>query len=593
AADVHVKGTVDLGKAPKWITPQMQQTELRDRIKRLNPSGKIDLDLRVQGPPERPLELQLEGDINPTAVNLTMDATSPTLRLKDLTGKIKLAIPRSVEIGSLEASIQFPPSPTTTTLPPIQLAASGLFSLTKSRLSMRTSGDLLSYKTVLPDVIPFTMSGPFSCSADVETKPHNPLKTLTEVQGLLNSDSSDPEDSRFKRIQRLFSLKASGEMGGCEFTHYHMPARVLNARGRFTATLDEVKSDGWIRSTWGGSDAETSGSLIWPNGVLLVQYDNRFDSLDLNAWVKMWGSQNRPGYVRKEPTPDEKAAEEALVVPEFDPAQRDTAYPFKSRIEGNIRAKRAKIRNFEMTDFDAHMWVYDYPDRLGFTQFDRIQAELYNGPIELGAWLFYNGSKIRWHVDTGLTDVRCEKIIEAQYNTKSTVTGALTAQVGLGGGPETGGKIRGNGVFDLKESRFLSNPIFMQLGKIMGLHELEDISFTRMNGDFQIENGMINLKNMDFKGALMELSASGSASLEGKLDLAVKYRFLSTIGRLPILSNITAALQEVTALVIKGHIGGSVNKPEISPDVLSLRKFKQLVGGTAEELSTTTIRNKN
>jgi hypothetical protein len=42
-------------------------------------------------------------------------------------------------------------------------------------------------------------------------------------------------------------------------------------------------------------------------------------------------------------------------------------------------------------------------------------------------------------------------------------------------------------------------------------------------------------------------------------------------------------LQEVTAMVIKGHIGGTVNKPEISPDVLSLRKFKQLVGGAPEE----------
>jgi hypothetical protein len=567
-ADLRLRGGLDLAQAPRWVTPEMMRNEKRALIKRMAPSGKAALDLDLSGPLFDPGELTLKGAVIPTSVSLTLDTTSPTIRFSGIEGKIQLAFPTEIRLDPLRMNIQAQGAAR-----PAQLTVSGPVSNTGLDLNWQTSGDLPHYKQLLPYILDyFQVDGPVTLSGRTQAnlKPPSgdgpPLPTtLAGAAGYLRKEFLAQEDSLagLVRLNQIvdWDFKTLVEANDCEFTHIFMPSRITHVRGRFQIGRDGLRSISPVRAQWGATDAFTEGWVrLTPEGVLRVDFTTSAPLMVVDDWAQRWGPRNRP-----------PQADEAAEVPEFDPAQKDKL-PVRVLIDGTLKGQRATFRRFPLENASAHFQFRDYKGPGSFLEFDRIEAGLFGGAFRMHPWLFSRGPRFRWNVNLEMDNVNCERLLEAHYGHKPTVTGLLSTRMSLRGISAKNGTMQGSGAFALKNSRFMGNPIFLALGNLLDSNELKDISFTRMESTFSIKNKDIAISQLSLAGSLMELEAEGSATTDGALDLTVVYRFLKFIPRFPFLKEVVQVVENVTSWFVKAHLGGTLQQPQISIVPLSVDK---------------------
>jgi hypothetical protein len=176
-------------------------------------------------------------------------------------------------------------------------------------------------------------------------------------------------------------------------------------------------------------------------------------------------------------------------------------------------------------------------------------------------------------------------MLEATHGKKSTVTGLLSAQAGLTGRGAGREDIAGSGSFALRSSRFLHNPILAALGNALQSKELTDIAFSDMRGDFALHRSVVDLKKVRLKGSLLQLEANGQAGLDGRLDLMAIHEFLGPVGnvmeKIPLLKVVPKIVNEVGKILLKTHIGGTTEKPDVtivpfSADELKILEFREV-----------------
>lgn len=584
-ADLRLRGDLDLAQAPRWVTPEMMRNEKQALIKRMAPSGKAALDLDLTGPLFDPGKLTLKGAVIPTSVSLTLDTTSPTIRFSGIEGKIQLAFPTEIRLDPLRMNIQAQGAAR-----PAQLTVSGPVSNTGLDLNWQTSGDLPHYKQLLPYILDyFQVDGPVTLSGRTQAnlKPPSgdspPLPaTLAGAAGYLRKEFLAQEDSLagLVRLNQIvdWDFKTLVEANDCEFTHIFMPSRVTHVRGRFQIGRDGLRSISPVRAQWGATDGLTEGWVrLTPEGVLRVDFSTSAPLMVVDDWVQRWGPRNRP-----------PQADEAGEVPEFDPAQKDKP-SMRVLIDGTLKGQRATFRRFPLENASAHFQFRDYKGHESFLEFDRIEARLFDGAFRMRPWLFTHGPRFRWNVDLEMDGVNCERLLESHYGHKPTVTGLLSTRMSLHGISAKKGTMQGSGAFALKNSRFMGNPIFLALGKLLDSKELEDISFTKMEGTFSLKDNDISISRLSLAGSLMELEAEGSATTDGALDLKVIYRFLKFIPKLPLLQYAVKAVEDVTSWFVRARLRGTLRDPQIGIVPLSVDSWSPFSkkNGTAKQKSST------
>jgi len=559
-ADLRLRGDLDLAQAPRWVTPEMMRNEKRALIKRMAPSGKAALDLDLSGPLLDPGKLTLKGAVIPTSVSLTLDTTSPTIRFSGIEGKIQLAFPTEIRLDPLRMNIQAQGAAR-----PAQLTVSGPVSNTGLDLNWQTSGDLPHYKQLLPYILDyFQVGGPVTLSGRTQAnlKPPSgdspPLPaTLAGAAGYLRKEFLAQEDSLagLVRLNQIvdWDFKTLVEANDCEFTHISMPSRITHVRGRFQIGRDGLRSISPVRAQWGATDGFTEGWVrLTPEGVLRIDFSTSAPLMVVDDWAQRWGPRNRP-----------PRADEAAELPEFDPAQKDNL-PVRVLIDGTLKGQRATFRRFPLENASAHFQFRDYKGPGSFLEFDRIEAGLFGGAFRMHPWLFSRGPRFRWNVDLEMDDVNCERLLESHYGHKPTVTGLLSTRMSLRGVSTKNRTMEGSGAFALKNSRFMGNPIFLALGKLLDSKELEDISFTRMESTFSIKNKDVAISQLSLSGSLMELEAQGTATTDGALDLDVVYRFLKFLPKFPVLKEVVRFVENMGSWLIKAHVGGTLQQPQIT-----------------------------
>ena len=112
----------------------------------------------------------------------------------------------------------------------------------------------------------------------------------------------------------------------------------------------------------------------------------------------------------------------------------------------------------------------------------------------------------------------------------------------------------------------MSNPLFIQLGRILTLESLfNEISFSRIRGDFLVRDGAVHLKDMVFEPPLLihpfSMTAQGQIGPGRSLDLELSLQVLSAVNRIPLVGEIW---KRITGRILRYRVTNTLDDPKVS-----------------------------
>ena len=90
---------------------------------------------------------------------------------------------------------------------------------------------------------------------------------------------------------------------------------------------------------------------------------------------------------------------------------------------------------------------------------------------------------------------------------------------------------------NVSDGRFKGNPLLKQAGGFLGIKELEDFKFSKMNGKFDLKDGLIKVTS-DIAQKNLPVDLTGGIGLDGVADLAADLRIAPEIAKGQLASNI-------------------------------------------------------
>jgi hypothetical protein len=525
----------------------------KQEIQKLDPQGSVAYDLVLSGPINKTEDLSLKGEINASNVRLRTTISSQAWPVSQGQMRLKVDLPKNLKLETLQFS-----------LGGARFDLSGDISPSGFDLKYQTSGLLTEYKRLFPDPFEFfEVSGPVrvSGSARANLRPQPNLLQSHDVRRvfLVADEILKRHPSMLSGLSELdkaleWDFKAALEAKGCEFTMIYMPTRITEIKGNFQVDKRGLKTSGPVEAMWGKSRGLTEGVVSFtPDGVYKIVFSSFLPDGEVDEWIQKWGPKKRdPRVYKNKVLPNYRRGEAGHV-------------PLLGEIDGTIRAPKARFEKMRLENLQAHFIYRDCKERQGYLEFDQLEADLYGGHAKLNPYMYILGPLFRWGMDVTADNVRIEDLLGDTYGKKSTISGLFSGNITVEGVKDNWDQtpvLVGTGSFALKDSAFLSNPIFTSLGKLTSSRRLENISFTDMRGEFTMKDDLLTFPRIAFKGPIMQLAATGTATTDGALDMIITYSFLNI--DVPIINLIPRTIELLTSAFIKARLRGTVDSPEVS-----------------------------
>ncbi len=581
--DFKFKGDINLADAEAMLQSSAVEKTWRSPVRneilnRVKPGGLVKVDLAIQGPLLKPVDLKPYGSI--TASNINLDIGSPLS--KGLLHLDHILLNLSPEAFVLEdfdgniGDIKF--------INQAKLDANGLTA------SIRIDSPFKSLQDAFPPAFFYApeVGGHLKIEAETsalvrqgrlnvegkKSSPGSPLELLARALGKLpEKQELENLDECVGNIGRCFEYdySATVDIKDGVFAHAFMPNRVTDINGRIFVFPLGMRTDGFCITKWGSSEVGlTSGTVMVdpppqpfdenpPDSLATIRFESSAPDLYLDEWIKEWG----PGRMRpkKEELPQDER--ERIAESDFDYRKVNT-YPMMSDIQGDIRAKKLYFQRFEFTDASGRLSTQYFRNRNSLLEFQNIKAKAYEGEIDTHvAFLMPYQKRFEWQWQSTFHNVNVQPLLTAVYDKEANITGKMDAWIDLRG---VGGKqdsFTGKGQLMLHDSQFMNSQLFLLLGKTLKNKNIEEASFTKMHGDFEIAQGWIWIEKLLLDGALFDFAALGRTTLDGKLDLTVAYIPLGYLQGVPVLNWVPKAFSSVTDRLLKVRIGGTVNDPTV------------------------------
>lgn len=153
--------------------------------------------------------------------------------------------------------------------------------------------------------------------------------------------------------------------------------------------------------------------------------------------------------------------------------------------------------------------------------------------------------------------VEMGQLLRGVFNSSFANQGLLEATIQLRGDLQRLTGIRGGGSFELLDSALWAIPVFQALLSQLGFPSAA--TFSRMASQYRVEDGVIELPELELKSNLLSLVGGGTIDFDGSLeqDLEVRYALLDQLGPL------TRLLYQVQNSLLRISIRGDLSRPEV------------------------------
>ncbi len=249
--------------------------------------------------------------------------------------------------------------------------------------------------------------------------------------------------------------------------------------------------------------------------------------------------------------------------------------PLKTGItaEGNVDVARMLIKGVTVGKIKAH---YIFRDNV-FT-LTSLTGNTLSGGFTARSSVDLSKKGTVYTLHAGADGVKLEEITAAfAPKAKENLFGSFSASADISGAGSTGETIKrnlkGKGTFKVNDGKIKNAQISDGLLTILGLQNLKEIPMEKAEGDFSINDGVINLKSVIASKDLV-LDETGTIGMDRKLDMGILVKVSDNLSpRLVSQSGISQFLSEEkgwTTVPLK--LRGTISKPSYGVDTQAIGK---------------------
>jgi hypothetical protein len=244
-------------------------------------------------------------------------------------------------------------------------------------------------------------------------------------------------------------------------------------------------------------------------------------------------------------------------------------------LHGNISIAKTSLRDrFFLQQLQSPL-SYD-ANQLDFSQ---ISARAGEGQITGRFTIQPQAEDSPFTVSIKFKDVQADKIITEAGGNLGTVVGKLEGHLDASGKTADPDALSGSGEIILRDGQVRQYSLLMALGQLLQIQELQQLRLDQAQVKYHINPGVVTIDELVFRSENIRLSATGTVSFDGKLQLesqlAVNEKMRSQLFH-AIRDNFKP-IDEPGYTAVSFQVGGTVGRPKTNlMDKLIGRNLKDL-----------------
>jgi hypothetical protein len=259
----------------------------------------------------------------------------------------------------------------------------------------------------------------------------------------------------------------------------------------------------------------------------------------------------------------------------FDQVDFRSDFRTATDLRGNIRIGKTSLRErFFLQQLQSPL-LYD-PTQLDFSQ---ITARAGGGEITGRFTMQPQAQDSPFTVSVNFRDVQADRIISEAGGVLGTVTGKLEGYLNGNGNIADPNALSGEGEIVLRDGQVRQYSLLVALGQLLQIQELQQLQLDQAHVKYHINPGVVTIDELVFRSQSIRLSATGTVSFDGKLqlesELAVNEKMRSQLFR--ALRENFQPMSEPGYTAVSFQVSGTVGRPKTNlMDKLIGRDLKDL-----------------
>src|SRR5437773_3763310 len=199
----------------------------------------------------------------------------------------------------------------------------------------------------------------------------------------------------------------------------------------------------------------------------------------------------------------------------FDDVDFRSGFRTATDLTGNIRIAKTSLRDrFFLEQFQSPLRYA--PDELDFSQ---ITARAGGGEVTGHFTLLPQTEDSPFTVSVKFSDVQADRIVTDAGGARGMVTGRLEGYLDASGTTADPNALAGAGEIILRDGQVQQYSLLVALGQLLQIEELRQLHFDQAQVRYHINPGVITIDELLLRSQNIRLSAAGTVSFEGKLNL--------------------------------------------------------------------------
>ena len=259
----------------------------------------------------------------------------------------------------------------------------------------------------------------------------------------------------------------------------------------------------------------------------------------------------------------------------FDDVRFRSGFRTATDLRGNISIEKTSLRDrFFLEQLQSP--VRYAPDELDFSQ---ITARAGGGEITGRFTLLPQTEDSPFTVSIKFHDVQADRIVTDAGGVRGMITGRLEGYLDASGTTADENALAGAGEIILRDGQVQQYSLLVALGQLLQIAELQKLHFDQAQVKYHLNPGVITIDELLFRSQNIRLSATGTVSFDGKLQLesqlAVNEKMRSQLFR-AIRENFQP-IDEPGYSAVGFQVSGTVGRPKTNlMDKLIGRDLKDL-----------------
>ena len=259
----------------------------------------------------------------------------------------------------------------------------------------------------------------------------------------------------------------------------------------------------------------------------------------------------------------------------FDDVRFRSGFRTANDLQGNIRIEKTSLRDRFFLE-QLQSLVRYAPDELDFSQ---ITARAGGGEITGRFTLLPQTEDSPFTVSIQFRDVQADRIVTDAGGARGMITGRLEGHLDASGTTADQNTLAGSGEIILRDGQVQQYSLLVALGQLLQIDELRQLHFDQAQVKYHLSPGVVTIDELLFRSQNIRLSATGTVSFDGNLQLesqlAVSQKIRGQLFR-AIRENFEP-IDEPGYSAVRFQVSGTVGRPKTNlMDKLIGRDLKDL-----------------